>query len=131
MANKYDTTRTVYVKITASQRGQSAGQFVDRHANLALAVGALTLCIVIFTGSIAHSAKRRYLTYLEGDFEFFSPRRGDTLHRRGKIWHGGPLNHAKFHPPRCNNKGIGPPKLKILLKFYQTSEYKRSLARFS
>jgi len=37
----------------------------------------------------------------------------------------GPLLHATFHPHRCNDKGIGPPKLKILLKFYQISEYKR------
>jgi len=36
----------------------------------------------------------------------FSPRRGDTLHRWSKIWHGGPLLHAKFHRHQCNNKGI-------------------------
>ena len=32
--------------------------------------------------------------YSEADFEFFLPRRGDTLHRWGEIW----LLHAKFHP---------------------------------
>ena len=33
--------------------------------------------------------------------------------------------HAKFHPHRCNDKGVGPQKLKFLLRFYQTMEYKR------
>jgi len=32
---------------------------------------------------------------------------------------------AKFHPHRCNEKGIGPPKLKFLLRFDQNVEYKR------
>ena len=36
-----------------------------------------------------------------------------------------PLLHAKFHPHRCNNKGVGPPKLKFLLRFDQNVEYKR------
>ena len=45
----------------------------------------------------------------------------------GEIWHGGgdgPLR-AKFHPHRCNDKGVGPPKLKFLLRFYRNVEYKR------
>ena len=37
----------------------------------------------------------------------------------------GPLRRAKFHPHRCNDKGIGPLKLKILLIFGQNVEYKR------
>jgi len=36
-----------------------------------------------------------------------------------------PLLHAKFHPHWCNNKGVGPPKLKFLLRFHQNVEYKR------
>ena len=36
-----------------------------------------------------------------------------------------PLFHAKFHPHRCNDKGIGPPKLIFLLRFDQNVEYKR------
>ena len=32
---------------------------------------------------------------------------------------------AKFHPHRCNDKGIGPLKLKFLLIFGQNVEYKR------
>ena len=37
----------------------------------------------------------------------------------------GPLLHAKFHPHRCNEKGVGPPKLKFLLRFDRNVEYKR------
>jgi len=32
---------------------------------------------------------------------------------------------AKFHPHRCNDKGVGPQKLKFLLRFDQNVEYKR------
>jgi len=34
-------------------------------------------------------------------------------------WTEGPLLRARFHPHRCNNKGIGSPKLKFLLIFYK------------
>ena len=37
----------------------------------------------------------------------------------------GPLLHATFHPHRCNDKGVGPPKLKFLLGFERNLEYKR------
>ena len=37
----------------------------------------------------------------------------------------GPLLRSKFHTHRCNDKGIGPPKLKFLLRFDQNVEYKR------
>jgi len=44
----------------------------------------------------------------------------------GEIWHGvGPLLRAKFHPHRCNDKGIGPPKLRFLVRFDQNVEHKR------
>jgi len=50
------------------------------------------------------------------------------LHRWGEIWHGGgdegPLLRAKFHPHRCNGKGVGPPKLTFVLRFDQNVEYK-------
>ena len=49
-----------------------------------------------------------------------------------------PLLRAKFHPHWCNDKGIGPPELKFIVRFDQNVEYKRSairrgvsLARFS
>jgi len=40
-----------------------------------------------------------------------------------------PLLHAKFYRHRCNNKGIGPPNAKFLLRFYQKLEYKRPAGR--
>jgi len=46
----------------------------------------------------------------------------------GKIWHRGgdrrPLLHAKFHPHRCNDKGVRRQKQKFLLRFDQNVEYK-------
>ena len=42
----------------------------------------------------------------------------------------GPLLHAKFHPHRCKDKGIGPPKLKFLLIFDQNVEYKRPVGAY-
>ena len=80
--------------------------------------GKLVALVDIFcflTGSIARSAKRRLFNLLRGRFWGFSPRRGDTLHRWG--W-----NLARH---RCNDKGIGPLKLKFSLIFGQNVEYKR------
>ena len=37
----------------------------------------------------------------------------------------GPLLRAKFQPHRCNDKGVGPQKLKFLLRFDRNLEYKR------
>ena len=37
----------------------------------------------------------------------------------------GPVHRAKFHPHRCNDKGVGPQKLKFLLRFDRNLEYKR------
>ena len=34
-------------------------------------------------------------------------------------------NFGVFHPHRCNDKGVGPPKLKFLLRFDRNLEYKR------
>jgi len=59
--------------------------------------------MVIFTGSIARSAKRRYLGYSEVDFEVFRPAEATRCTDGGEIWHGGgegPLLRAKFHPHR-------------------------------
>jgi len=64
-----------------------------------------------FTGSIARSTTRRHLSYSKADFEVFRPATRCT--DGGEIWHGGG-DRAKFQPHRCNNKGIGPPKLKFL-----------------
>ena len=69
----------------------------------------------------------RYLVYSEADFEVFRPAGATRCTDGGEIWHGGgegPLLRAKFHPHRCNDKGVGPPKLKFLLRFDQNVEYK-------
>jgi len=68
---------------------------------------------------------RRYLVYSEDDFEVFRPAGATRCADGGEIWHGGGDLRAKFHPHRCNGKGIGPPKLKFLLKFDQNVEYRR------
>jgi len=82
----------------------------------------------IFTGSIARSATRRYLIYSEADFEVFRPA-GATRCTDGVKFgteEGLPPDlRAKFHPHRCNDKGIGPPKLKFLPIFDQNVEFKR------
>jgi len=49
------------------------------------------------TGSIARSASLPVFNLLRGWFWGFLPRRGDMLHL-----------HAKFHPQRFSNKGVGP-----------------------
>jgi len=36
-----------------------------------------------------------------------------------------PLLQAKFHPNRYNDRGVGPKKMKFLLRFDQNVEYKR------
>jgi len=57
-----------------------------------------TTCF-IFTGSIARSAKREYLSYSEADFEVFRPTGATRCTDGGEIWHGGgdALLHIKFH----------------------------------
>ena len=67
----------------------------------------LRTCFI--TGSIARSANLPVFSLLRGRFWVFSPR---TLHRWG--WNfapEGPLLRAKFHPHRCNGKGVGPQNL--------------------
>jgi len=61
----------------------------------------------IFTGSTAQSATCLYLIYSEANFEVFHH-----------------LLYAKFHPNWCDDKGVGPQKLKFLLRFDQNVEYK-------
>jgi len=69
-----------------------------------------TAVSLLVTGSIARSAKRRYLSYSEAYVEGFV-QQGRHTAAMGVHW--------------CNGKGIGPPKLKFLLIFYQSVEYKR------
>ena len=42
----------------------------------------------------------------------------------------GPLLHVKCHPYRCNDKGMGPPKLEFLLRFDQNVEGRRVCTPF-
>ena len=46
---------------------------------------------------------------------------------KGTLLHAkfGTLLRAKFDPHRCNDKCVGPPKLKFLLRFHRNVEYKR------
>ena len=59
----------------------------------------------------------RYLIYSEADFEVFRPAGVTRCMEEG--------TDAKFHPHWCNDKGVGPPKLKFLLRFDRNLEYKR------
>jgi len=58
----------------------------------------------------------QYLVYSEADSEVFRPAGATRCTDGGEIWHGVPLLHAKFHPHRCNDKGVGHQKLKFLLR---------------
>jgi len=70
----------------------------------------------------------RYLVYSEVDFEVFRPagatRCTDGVKFGMEEGTEDPLLHAKFHPHRFNDKGVGPPKLKFLLRFDWNLEYK-------
>jgi len=61
---------------------------------------------LIVTGSIARSTTRRYLIYSEADFEVFRLAGATRCTDGGEILHGGGDLRAKFHPHRCNGKGI-------------------------
>ena len=60
--------------------------------------------------------------YSKADFEVFRPTEATRCTDRDKIWHDPP---CQISPHRCNDKGVGPPKLKFSLRFDQTVEYKR------
>ena len=81
----------------------------------------------IAISSIVCSTKQHYISYSEADFEVFRLA-GSTCWWWGEIWHGG-VDRRSTHPcqsspHRCNDKGIGPPKVKFLLRFCQNLEYK-------
>jgi len=75
----------------------------------------------LITGSIALSASRRYLVYSEADFEVFRPAAAPMGVKFG-IRSPPP---RQISPHRCKDKGVGPQKLKFLLRFDQNVEYKR------
>ena len=72
----------------------------------------LTIPDAVITGSIALSAKRRYLSYSEADFEVFAPQRRHVAPIGVKFG----TEDTKLHPYRCKDKG----KTEIfLLRFAQ------------
>jgi len=101
--------------------------FIGRHYS---AEYKYTICLLFVTDriQIEYSAKCRYLSYSQADFEVFRPQGRHVAPIGGEIWteeiSKGPLLCAKFHPHRYNDKGIGPPKLKFLVRFDQNVEYK-------
>jgi len=90
----------------------------------------------IFTSSIARSATRRYLIYLEADFETFFAPQGRHVAPMGVKFgteegteglssvpnRSPPL--FQISPPSVQRKGIEPPKLKFLPIYDQNVEYK-------
>jgi len=107
-------------------------------ATITLDIGPHSSCVFLWlfllvTGSIVRGATRRYLSYSQADVEVFRPAGATRCTVGGEIWRGGgdpssTLLHAKFHPNRCNDKGIEPQKLKYLLRFDQHVEYKHPAA---
>ena len=72
----------------------------------------------------------RYLVYSEADCEVFRPAGATRCTDGGEIWRGGvpsstKLLHTQMSPHRCNDKDVGPPKLKFLIRFDRHLEYKR------
>jgi len=82
---------------------------------------------LLVTGSIAPV----FNLLIEADFEVFHPAGASRCTDGGQIWLGGgdprSLFCAIFHPGphRCNDKGVGPPKMKFLPRFDQYVKYKR------
>ena len=66
----------------------------------------------------------RYLVYSEADLRFFAPR-GRHVAPIGVKLGMEEGTDAKFHLHRCNDKGVGPHKLKFLLRFDRNLEHKR------
>jgi len=88
----------------------------------------------LITGSIARSASLPVFNLLKRPIlGFFAPQ-GQHVAPMGVKFgmeegtegpEEGPLLHAKFHPHRCNDKGVGLPKVKFLFRFERNVEYKR------
>jgi len=76
----------------------------------------------------------RYLIYSEADFEVFLPAGATRYTDGGEIWHtgGDPRSPPprQISPHRCNDKGVGSPKLKFLLRFDRNVEYKRPVRAY-
>ena len=89
-------------------------------------VGLQVVTRLLITGSIAHSASRRYIIYSETDFEVFAP--------QGR--HVAPMGlrsppPCQISPPSVQRQGCRTPKPKFLLRFDQNVEYKRPAGAYS
>ena len=85
------------------------------------------MTMFIFNASQCKALAQRYLNHSGGNFEFFCPTEATRCTDGAEIWRGGfgRLLHAKFHPHRCKEGGMGPKKLKICPDFFKILEYKR------
>jgi len=90
----------------------------------------MSKCVVLLPAALRAAQICRYLVYSEADFEVSRPAGATRCTDGGEIWHGGGVLHAKFHPHRCNDKGVGPQKLKCLFRFDRNVEYKRSAGAY-
>ena len=90
----------------------------------------------IFNGSIARSANLPVFNLLRPILRFFAPQGRHVAPMGVKFGTEegtkGPLLRAKFGTEEgtkfgtgCNDKGVGPPKLKFLLRLDRNMEYKR------
>jgi len=89
-----------------------------------------TTLYILFLPAALCKAQSTGILVTQADFEVFRPAGATRCTNGGEVWYQGgqrrcPLLYAKFHPHRCNGKGIGLQKLKFLFRFDQNVEYKR------
>jgi len=76
----------------------------------------------VFTGSIACSAKRRYLSYPDADFEVFRSAGATHCTNGDKIWHGGgdpsSAPPCQISPPSVQRQGCRTPRRKIFTQIW-------------
>ena len=78
---------------------------------------------MVITGSIVHSAKCRYFSYSEADFEVFRPAGRHVAPIGVKFGTEVPSSMPDFTPVGATIR-VWTPKLKFLLTFDQNVEYK-------
>jgi len=84
----------------------------------------------IETGSSIGILLQVSIFYSEADFEVFRPA-GATHCTDGVKFGMEQGTPCQISPHRCNDKGVGPPKLKFLLRFDQNVEYTRPAGPYS
>jgi len=109
-------------KQPAKKKLRHLGNYFKFYFKIYIAVSALSCASTLFPNYRQHCAQRKP--------PVFSLLRGRFCTDGGEIWDGGgPLLRANFHPHQCNDKGVGPQKLKFLLRFDQNVDYKRPQGR--